>query len=229
MAPVPPKQDRLDGLWREIQNTLLDSAWAEAEGLLRRYAQLVPDVPLEVWDGLAYALLMQADFRGCLEVLEPWRQHPERSFWVNHKVGDALRGLHRLEAAVDAYEMALLDGSDSALTVRNLLQVLDQLDSKLALKRWQRWCALGPRAPFVIEGAHLAAQLLPGLELAALLNESLEADAGCRRRLLEEAVYALDWSTCAAVLNAAAASDMSDWELQLQRRLGDFQLLPGVA
>lgn len=229
MAPAPLRQAQLDGLWREIERLLTDSAWVEAEGLLRRYAQLVPNPPLDVWDGLAYCLLMQGDYISCLEVLEPLRTHQGRSFWINHKVGDALRGLNRLEAAVEAYEMALMDGSDSALTVRNLLQVLDELDSKLALKRWQRWCAFGPRPSFVLEGARMAAHLVPGLELSALLNQTLEADAGCRRRLLEDAAYALDWSTCESVLDAAAACGMTDWELQLRRRLDEFQLLPGVA
>jgi len=229
MAPSPPGQAQLNVLWGEIQRLLADSAWVEAEGLLRRYGQLVPNAPVDVWDVLAYCLLMQGDYIQCLEVLQPWRTHPRRSFWVNHKVGDALRGLHRLEDAVEAYEMALVDGSDSALTVRNLLQVLDELDSKLALKRWQRWCSFGPRPSFVLEGACMAAHLVPGLELAALLNQTLEADAGCRRRLLEDAAYALDWSTCESVLDAAAASGMTDWELQLRRRLNEFQLLPGVA
>ena len=126
--------------------------------------------------------------------------------------------------------MALVDGSDSPLTVRNLLQVLDGLDPKRAWQRWQGWVASGPRPAYVLEGARMAALLVPGLELAALLNESMEADFCCRRRLLEAAVYALDWSTCESVLEAASnAALLSPWEDQLWRRLREYQLLPVVA
>ena len=132
MDSAPLTQAKLDALWGEIQKALQDSAWAQAEGLLRRFVQLMPKAPVDVWDVLAYALLMQGDYAACLVVLRPWSSDATRSFWVNHKLGDALRGLNQWDEAVAAYQMSLADGSDTPLTVRNLLQVLDALSPQRA-------------------------------------------------------------------------------------------------
>ena len=128
-----------------------------------RLLQLVPAASVGVWDTLAYVLLMQGDYRGCMAVLLPWRQDPGRSFWLEHKLGDAHRGLHQLAEAVACYRRSLAEGSDSPLTCRNLLQVLDGQDPDLAVAELQRWTrALQPPSPAAWEGARQAAVLVPG-------------------------------------------------------------------
>lgn len=235
MEGEPLSQARLDALWGSIHQAITDCAWAEAEGLLRRFVQLVPASPLEVWDTLAYALLMQGDYRGCLALLEPRRVDPARSFWLEHKLGDAHRGLNCGEDAVRCYRRSLVDGSDSPLTCRNLLQVLDGLDPLLATAELRQWQQVGAPSTAAWEGAREAAVLVPGLGLAQQLWQLGEADASCRQRLLEDACYRLDQLGVQTSLAAAQASaaGFSPWERALQQRLVGLGLLaptngPGV-
>lgn len=215
-------QARLDALWASLHEAIADCAWEAAEGLLRRFLQLVPESPLEVWDTLAYVLLMQGDYSACLSLLEPRRGDPARSFWLEHKLGDAHRGLNQLQSAVHCYRRSLEDGSDSPLTCRNLLQVLDGMEPSLAVLEVQAWQEAG-QAPSAgaWEGARLAAALVPGLTLAQQLWQAGEVDAACRRRLLEEACYELEHQRVLALLAAAktSANGLSDWEQALQQRL----------
>ena len=215
-------QARLDALWASVHEAVHDSAWAEAEGLLRRFLQLLPKSPLEVWDTLAYVLLMQGDYETCRAVLEPRRADPTRSFWLEHKLGDAHRGLNRFEDAVVCYRRSLVEGSDSPLTCRNLLQVLDALEPRravLEVQAWQRACQLP--SPGAWEGARQAAALVPGLGLAQQLWQAGQADAICRQRLIEAACYAMDRERVLALLEAArdTAEGFNAWELSLQHRL----------
>jgi len=223
------RQAQRDGLWQEVHRAVSDSAWEAAEGLLRRFIQLTPRAPVEVWDALAYALLMQGDYRRCLEVLQPWADHPSRNFWVQHKLGDAQRGLNQLDAAEQHYRQSLMDGSDSPLTIRNLLQVLDGLDPGRAVHEVQQWQAdAAAPSPAAWEGARQAAVLVPGLALAEQLRRCGQADAACRRRLLDDAAYRLDLTRLAALLQeaSATAAGLSAWEGALQERLRHLQLWP---
>lgn len=224
------RQAQRDGLWQEVHRAVSDSAWEAAEGLLRRFIQLTPRAPVEVWDALAYALLMQGDYRRCWEVLQPWANHPSRHFWVQHKLGDAQRGLNQLAAAEQHYRQSLADGSDSPLTIRNLLQVLDGMDPRRAVHEVQQWPADAAAAPSPVawEGARQAAVLVPGLALAEQLRRCGQADAACRRRLLDEAAYRLDLTRLAALLQeaSATAAGLSAWEGALQQRLRRLQLWP---
>ena len=224
------RQAQRDRLWQEIHRAISESAWDAAEGLLRRFMQISPHSPVEVWDTLAYALLMQGDYRRCLEVLQPWADHPSRHFWVQHKLGDAQRGLNQLVAAEQHYRQSLMDGSDSPLTIRNLLQVLDGMDPGRAVHEVQQWqtdAAVLP-SPAAWEGARQAALLVPGLALAEQLRRCGQADAACRRRLLDDAAYRLDLTRLAALLQEASASatGLSAWEGALQQRLRRLQLWP---
>jgi hypothetical protein len=223
------RQAQRDGLWQEVHRAVSDSAWEAAEGLLRRFIQLTPRAPVEVWDALAYALLMQGDYRRCLEVLQPWADHPSRNFWVQHKLGDAQRGLNQLDAAEQHYRQSLVDGSDNPLTIRNLLQVLDGLEPGRAVREVQQWQAdAAAPSPAAWEGARQAAVLVPGLALAEQLQRCGQADAACRRRLLDDAAYRLDLIRLAALLQEASASaaGLSAWEGALQERLRRLQLWP---
>lgn len=211
-----------------IHQAVNDSAWDAAEGLLRRFLQLVPRAPVEVWDTLAYGLLMQGDFDGCLAVLLPRRQDPARSFWLEHKLGDGYRGLNQLTEAEACYRRSLADGSDSPITCRNLLQVIDALDTQRAVAELHSWQqAEAPPSAGAWEGARQAAVLVPGLTLAETLWRAGHADGACRRRLLEAACYALDPGQVQALLTAAQESTtgLSDWERALQQRIHSFGLL----
>ncbi len=214
-------QHRLNALWASLHQAVDDCAWEQAEGLLRRFLQLAPASPLEVWDTLGYVLLMQGDYRGCQLVLEPRRVDPARSFWLEHKLGDAHRGLNQLHAAIDCYRRSLDDGSDSPITCRNLLQVLDSLDPALAIQELQSWQQAGTPSSGAWDGARQAAALLPGLALAEQLFLFGQADAFCRQRLLEDACYAFDQQRVQSLLAAAQSSPegFSSWELALQQRL----------
>ena len=228
-------QHRLNALWASLHQAVDDCAWEQAEGLLRRFLQLAPASPLEVWDTLGYVLLMQGDYRGCQLVLEPRRVDPGRNFWLEHKLGDAHRGLNQLQAAVDCYRQSLEDGSDSPITCRNLLQALHSLDPALAIQELQSWQQAGTPSSGAWDGARQAAALLPGLALAEQLFLLGEADAFCRQRLLEEACYAFDQQRVRSLLAAAEDSSegISAWELALQLRLQELGLAvatsaPGV-
>ena len=230
MTHEPPEQAQRDALWREVNKAILERVWPEAEGLLLRYLQIVPQGSLEVLDVLAYVYLMQGNYRRCLEVLQPWADHPSRNFWVQHKLGDAQRGLNQLAAAELHYRQSLVDGSDSPLTIRNLLQVLDGLDPGRAVREVQQWQEDEATSPSLAawEGACQAAALVPGLALAEQLQQCGQADAACRRRLLDDAAYRLDLTRLAALLQeaSATAAGLSDWEGALQQRLRCLQLWP---
>ena len=228
-------QARLDGLWASVLEAVDDSDWHGAEGLLRRFLQLAPACPVAVWDTLAYVLLMQGDYTASVEALLPWCDDPARSFWLEHKLGDAYRGLNQLTEAELWYRRSLAAGSDSPLTCRNLLQVLDGLDPARAVAELQAWGQGERTPPGAWEGARDAAVLVPGLGLVDVLWQLGQADAPCRQRLLEEACYGFDLQRVRALLQSAArnSAGLSSWERALLVRLQGLGLLaattdPGV-
>jgi hypothetical protein len=82
---------------------------------------------------------MQGRYGEAESVLILALQQETNNFWTPHKLGDALRGQHRLPEAAEAYEQSLNWGSSSPLTPRNLLQVLDQLDVSKAIDKLDHW------------------------------------------------------------------------------------------
>lgn len=181
--------------WQLVQQALAEGEWATAEGALRRLLDLQPERP-ELLDLLAYALLMQGQFQACEGVLRQALACGGCSFWTPHKLGDALRGQQRLEEAVAAYEQALAWGSDSPLTARNLLLVLDGLEPQRAIGRLEQWAR--PPLPWTsrppwLEGACEAALTSPGLEMACWLQRQGCPDPAIRQRGLGEAVLRLEF------------------------------------
>jgi len=217
MTSANPRRPCADALWSEARLCLAEAAWRQAEGLLWRLLQLAPEAPVSVWDCLGYALLMQGDFSGCERVLRPWARAPERSFWINHKLGDALRGQHRLLEAAQAYRCSLADGSTSDLTYRNLLQVLDGLGAGAATAELEGWAGQPDLPTVAWQGALEAAVLVPGLDLATWLWQRGHHDDRVRRRLLEEHCYELNPDGCWAILQQIA--DPSPWEMRLMASL----------
>ena len=192
--------------------------WPAAEGwLLQARAELGAD-DLAVADALAYALLMQGDYRGCTLALQPVLEHPGRSFWIWHKQGDALRGLHQLPAAAAAYRRALAEGSTSPITARNLLQVLHEQGPEQSLAELERWPQ--PLAAALVEGAQQAAALTAGLELAAWLQQQGLATPALKRRLTEQELYGLRWPDWLGL----ETDPRSPWLMALQARVQELGL-----
>ncbi|MEI8250462.1 MAG: hypothetical protein WCF98_04765 [Synechococcus sp. ELA057] len=190
--------------WRLAQEAIEAADWPTAEGALRRLLTLAPGQP-HLLDLLSYALLMQGQFNACELALREALERGSRSFWTTHKLGDALRGQQRMEEAIAAYEQALRWGSDSPLTARNLLQVLDGLDPALAVARLEAWVvesrsgASGgglswEQRPAWLAGACDAAISSLGLDLAQWLHGQGCPDPEIRRRALEAALLQLDLS-----------------------------------
>lgn len=182
--------------WQLCQQAIANADWPVAEGTLRRLLDLQPGKP-ELLDLLGYALLMQGEFQSCESVLREAMACGSRSFWTPHKLGDALRGLQLLEEAQQAYEQALSWGSDSPLTSRNLLQVLDALEPGRATARLQQWAQgsldWNQRTAW-LQGACEAALASPGLELATWLQQHGCPDPEIRRLGVEQALLRLDFN-----------------------------------
>lgn len=198
--------DPVQRWWQLCQQAFASGDWPMADGALRRMLSLKPEAP-ELLDLLAYTLLMQGNFPACETVLRLALARGSQSFWTPHKLGDALRGQQRLEEAVEAYEQALAWGSDSPLTARNLLQVLDGLEPGRALTRLEQWVAPQPlawndRPPWLV-GACDAALASPGLEIAGWLQQRGCPDPEIRRLGLEEAILKLDFSEALELANPA--------------------------
>ena len=216
-AHVDGHPDLTGALWASAQQCLQEQAWEQAEGLLWRLWQVHQSPPWELSDALGYCLLMQGSYRLCEAVLRPAVEQAGCSFWVSHKLGDALRGQSRLAEAAGWYELAAQDGSDSPLTARNLLQVLYPLDLQRCLNTLERWHRQSTTPASFWEGAREAARLVPGLELAHWLCRYNRGDAACRQRLLEACCLALDLEGCWRILAGCHAP--TAWESALAQRL----------
>ncbi len=227
MTSNKSQQALSDALWNQVQQAITDNAWSEAEGLLWRILQLSPQVPCTIWDTLGYTLLMQGDYKTCEHVLRPWSESPERTFWLNHKLADALRGQSQHQEAATFYQRSLLEGSTSSLTYRNLLQVLYELNPDTATKQLNHWAnTVGPNQT-AWQGAREAAVLVPGLELAQWLWEQKHDDGECRRRLLEEHCYTLSANKCWRILQQI--NKPTAWEQALSEKLHQWKLIPTQA
>jgi hypothetical protein len=162
--------------WEQARACLAAANWPELEGCLLRLLEEEPG-RCDLLDLLGHALLMQGRFARCKEVLEETLVQGGTSFWTPHKLGDAHRGLQHVSAAIAAYEQALQWGSDSPLTVRNLLEVLHGEDPSLAIARLHRFAAADPapwgwqEPPPWLGGAIQAACRVHGTAVAAWLCE----------------------------------------------------------
>ena len=192
--------------------------WPAAEGWLLKARAELGSRELPVADALAYALLMQGDYRGCSQALLPVLEHPGRSFWIWHKYADSLRGLHQLQSAAEAYRRALAEGSNRPPTARNLLQVLHEQGPQLALAELEAWPE--PMAEPLVVGAQQAAALTAGPELAAWLQERGLATTALQRRLIEQQLYDLSLPPWLAEEPHSA----SDWFSALRGRLQQLGL-----
>ena len=207
------------GWWDFTKESFKAEQWQLAEGALRRLLELHPANP-EILDLLGHTLLMQGHHSEAESILLIALQQGTTSFWTLHKLGDALRGQHRLSEAAEAYEQALNRGSSSTLTPRNLLQVLDQLDTRKAIDKLDHWhqqsesCQWKDLQPWQI-GACDAALLSAGPEIANwLINHGCDHPE-IRQMVIREA---------AANLNIETTFNLA--EDALMERLGKLLQLP---
>ena len=119
-AAVPDRQAQRDPWPQLLRQSLEAGDWPVAEGVLRHLLDQRPGHPAHL-DLLGYALFMQGRYSASEQVLRKALAAGSRQFWTPHKLGDALRAQQRQPEAIGAYEQALAWGSDSPLTVRNLL------------------------------------------------------------------------------------------------------------
>lgn len=210
--PVPAPRS-----WSELlRRALAEADWPVAEGALRRLLEGNPADPHQL-DLLAYVLLMQGRFGACEATLEKVLAAGGRSFWTPHKLGDARRGRQRFEAAAVAYEQALAWGSDSPLTVRNLLEVLVALNPATALERLQQLVAADQ--PGWQEGACAAAASGLAPQLADWLCEQGVADATVKALVCQQRLARLDLAGTQALLQDLD----TPWAAPLRDRLTQWQ------
>jgi len=193
MAELDPRQI----WWEQTRTGLAERDWTLLEGSLLRLLELAPGRS-DLLDLLGYALLMQGRFAACRDVLQQALAQGSTSFWTPHKLGDAQRGLQRHADAVAAYEQALAWGSDSPLTVRNLLEVLHAEAAEQAVQRLERLAADQPPpwdwqqpAPW-LQGAIAASTRVHGIAVAAWLCHHGCPDPAVRAVVWHERLHALD-------------------------------------
>ncbi|WP_411870658.1 tetratricopeptide repeat protein [Vulcanococcus limneticus] len=204
MSSLNPSLFNSSSWWQLVRASLEADEWAVAEGGLRRLLQASPHHP-QLLDLLAFTLLMQGQYRLAEILLHRAIAVGSRNFWTPHKLGDALRGLQRLDQAVQAYEQALLWGSDSPLTVRNLLQVLQMLGDAPVLERLQRFRGVGPLSwtdclPWQ-QGAILAARNLGSSAMVQWL---------CRQGCPEPQIRCQAWCNSLASLDLVTTLEILD-------------------
>lgn len=220
-GPEAP-QERFSRIWASAMECLQEQAWAEAEGLLWRLWQLEATPPWELCDALGFCLLQQGCYDLCETVLRPALTQAGCSFWVSHKLGDALLGQNRLAEAARWYQEAERSGSDSPLTARNLMQALYPTNPQECLRILQRWHQQASTPDAFWEGVREAALVLPSLDLAEWLWNHHRGDGACRRRLLEARCLALDVPGCWRLLASSPA--WGAWETALAQRLQQLGL-----
>ena len=209
--------------WERCLAALEQKDWPLLEGSVLRLLEVVPPQP-ELLDLLGHALLMQGHFQRSQEALERALAAGGRNFWTPHKLGDAHRGLQRPAAAVAAYDQALAWGSDSPLTMRNLLEVLHAEAPAAALARLEQLAAATPppwswqEPPPWLAGAIAAAVNVQGSLLAEWLCSRGCPDPGVRAVAWQERLYRLELPATLELLSGSA----DPREQALERRLRDL-------
>ena len=217
MAESDPRQI----WWEQARAALADCNWPLLEGTLVRLLEAAPGQH-QCLDLLGHALLMQGEYARCRDVLEQALRSGSTSFWTPHKLGDAHRGLQRAAAAIPAYEQALLWGSDSPITVRNLLEVLHGEAAASALARLELFAAEAPppwpwsEPPAWLQGACDAATRVHGCTLAAWLCERGCPDGAVRAVVWQESLHRLDIPATLTLLTGSSGALESALAQRLQ-------------
>jgi len=202
--------------WQRALKWIEDNKWDLAEGELLYLLEKGEIADPAIQDALGYCLLMQGEYYLCEKVLITICDHPNRSFWVNHKIGDALRGQHQLDESALWYERSLLDGSDAPLTYRNLIQVLWETNQKQAMEFLEKWLVNnGSTGPW-LEGAQMAADLSPDIFLCSWLYDNKISTPFQKHRLLRHCCYELNIEKCHEIIIENSAEP---WSIEFRARL----------
>lgn len=218
------RQLAADPAYQQAVSFLDAHDWQPAEGLLRWLRHCHGDaLSFQIDSLLGYCLSMQADHAEAWQRLAPLLQHPQRTFWLAHLAADAQRGLGDWAAAATLYRTALTEGSDSPITVRNLLQVLLLHDAGEALQQLEQWRQQGALAGFVLEGIREALAANPDPALDAWLDRLDLAGPDQHRRLLEQELRRLDLAAITRRLQHPSWQ-ASPWRAALAQRLHHWGL-----
>lgn len=213
-----------DPVYRQVLKFIREQDWPAAEGLLLLLRQRYDSrVVYSIDSLLGYSLSMQAHHGEAWLVLEPLLACPDRTFWLAHLCADTKRGLGEGEAAAALYRQALKEGSDSSITVRNLIQVLLQQEGSTALEQLEQWHQQGLLQGFVLEGVReaLVGALAPELEI--WLDHVGLAGPSQLRRLLEEDLRRLDLEAVRARLGQLVWQG-DPWRQAVESRLAHLGL-----
>jgi tetratricopeptide (TPR) repeat protein len=222
-----PEIDPRQIWWEQARSALAEQNWPLLEGTLLRLLEAAPQQP-EFLDLLGHALLMQGNYAPCRDVLEEALRCGSTSFWTPHKLGDAHRGLQRAASAIPAYEQALRWGSNSPITVRNLLEVLHGEAVASALARLEAFAAESPppwswsEPPTWLRGACDAATRVQGDSLAGWLCERGCPDGPVRAVVWQENLHRLEIPAALRLLDGSGG----ELERALAQRLQRLLQLP---
>ena len=184
--------------WPQLLRQALAAAdWPVAEGVLHRLLEQSPGHAAHL-DLLGYALFMQGRYGASERVLRQALAAGSRQFWTPHKLGDALRAQQRHGEAIEAYEQALAWGSDSPLTVRNLLLACAQDGDAALLQRLESLA--GPAASGLAWSAPAPWQT-GAMEACLQLGSSVLAAWLVERGCTDSAVCRLAWREALARLD----------------------------
>lgn len=219
---MTPTQERMNTLWHRAMAAGKAGAWDQAEGWLRLLVQMgldTPELQVLIGDALGHALLVQGEHRRCEAVLRPLLEIPlpPRTFWVSHKLADALRGQRRLEEALVLYRQCMAEGSTSHYTFQNHLETVEMHRGGSGVAQLEQWLGAHAAAHPCWQGANLAACRAPDQGLIDWLVAHNRGSGASRRRWIERRMYRLDLAAVATMLNDSQQS--SPWEQRLQQRL----------
>jgi hypothetical protein len=202
--------------WQRALKWIQDHKWDLAEGELLYLLERGEISDPAIQDALGYSLLMQGEYYLCEKVLLCISDHPNRSFWVNHKIGDALRGQHQLAKSALWYEKSLLDGSNHPLTYRNLIQVLWENNQQQAMQFLESWLINnGSTGPW-LEGAQMAADLISDIGLCFWLQHEKISTSAQNHRLFRHWCYELNINKCYELIIENSAEP---WAIEFEGRL----------
>lgn len=216
-------QEKSNILWFYANQYIEARKWEKAEGLLLRIWQINGDASWLLRDALGYSLLRQGEYVLCEQILRPALEAKERSYWVSHKIADALRGQGYMEEAATMYKQSEAEGSDSPITAKNLIQVLYKIKASRAIKQLNTWKATETTPTQFWQGCCEASILVSGNEVAEWLWENGLSDHQSRDKLIKFYCYKLEIHKCAEIL--VNSQNPSELEIKLKNKFKDMRII----
>lgn len=216
-------QEKSNILWFYANQYIEARKWEEAEGLLLRIWQINCDASWLLRDALGYSLLRQGEYVLCEQILRRALEAKERSYWVSHKIADALRGQGYMEEAAIMYKQSEAEGSDSPITAKNLIQVLYKIKASRAIKQLNTWKTTKTTPTQFWQGSCEASILVGGNEVAEWLWENGLSDHQSRDKLIKFYCYKLEIHKCAEIL--VNSQNPSELEIKLKNKFKSIGII----